>query len=77
MKEGDIRAKGQTKVVALPADNSRKNASKNYTPSPSVHDNEAINIAKECPVRAVMNTKTTDRQQKNIPELYIQNLCHN
>ena len=56
MKEGDIWAKGQTKVVALPADNARKSVSKNYTPSPSVHDNEAINIAKECPVREVMNT---------------------
>jgi len=41
---------------ALPADNSRKSISKNYTPSPSVHDNEAINIAKECPFREVLNT---------------------
>ena len=56
MKEGDIRGKGQTMVVALPADNSRKSISKNYTPSPSVHDNEAINIAKECPFREVLNT---------------------
>jgi hypothetical protein len=55
MKEGDIRAKGQTKVVALPADNSRKSISKNYIPSSSVHDNEATNVAKECPVREVMN----------------------
>jgi hypothetical protein len=56
MKEGDIRARVQTMVVALPANNSRKSTSKNYTPSPSVHDNEAINIAKECPFREVLNT---------------------
>jgi hypothetical protein len=56
MKEGDIRTKGQTKFVALPADNSKRSISKNYTPSPSAHDNEAINIAKECPVREFINT---------------------
>jgi hypothetical protein len=56
MKEGDIRAKCQTKFVDLPADDSRKSISKNYIPSPSAHDNEAISIAKECSDREVMNT---------------------
>jgi len=44
------------KAVTPTADNSRKSISKNYTPSPSVHDSEATNVAKECPVREVMNT---------------------
>jgi hypothetical protein len=56
MTEGDIRAKGQKKPVAPPVDNSRKSISKYYTSSPSVHDNEATNVAKECQVREVMNT---------------------
>jgi hypothetical protein len=74
--KGDIRAKGQKKAVAPPADQSGKSISKNYTPSPTVHDSEATNVAKECPSKEVMNT-TTDRKQKTIPELYIQNLCYN
>jgi hypothetical protein len=48
--------KARKKAVAPPADNSRKSISKNYTPSPRVHDNEATIVAKECPVREVMNT---------------------
>ena len=52
MKEGDIRAKVQKRAVAPPADNSRKSISKNYTPSPSVHDNEATIVAKECRQRS-------------------------
>jgi hypothetical protein len=55
MKEGD-RAKYQKKSVAPPADNSRKSIPRNYIPSPSVHDNDATIVAKECPDREVMNT---------------------
>lgn len=57
MKEGDTRAKSQKKAVAPTADNSRKSISKNYTPSLSVHESEATNVARECPVREVTNTK--------------------
>ena len=56
MTEDNIRAKGQKKPVAPPADNSRKSISKYYTPSLSVHDNEATTVAKECPGKEVMNT---------------------
>jgi hypothetical protein len=51
MKEGDTRAKSQKKAVAPTADNSRKTS-----PSLSVHESEATNVARECPVGEVTNT---------------------